>query len=322
MKLKTVIFSMVFVILLIGLSIFCRKFFIPNLNRDVNILFNTDKNYAQYTKVAIKSAIMNKSPDSIYHINVLCVDIPQKECEEFKLLADKNVEIKIKIETKSTLKNIGNYEIAHYVTRTDLFKFLFSEIYSEDKMLYIDSDTIIRADLTKLYNTDISDYYLAAVMKMEPDYNEFDEPTYFYNCGVLLLNLKKFRERNISNFLIMAKNEDEQKDYQTQRVFNEVITRDEMKVLSPIYNDIERWNDEYIKNYNYFKTYFPYSLKYPTIKQLDKNAVIVHYAGSNKPWKNDNVKYADEWWKYARLVNPIWQIENKVYEKKMSKELR
>ena len=249
MKLKLGIFGIVFVILLIALGILWQKFIITNPNHDVNILFNTDKNYAQYTKVAIKSAIMNKNPDSIYHINVLCVDIPQKECDEFKLLADKNVQIKVKIETKSTLKNIGNYEIAHYVTRTDLFKFLFSEIYSEDKMLYIDSDTLIRADLTKLYNTDISNYYLAAVMKMEPDYNELDEPTYFYNCGVLLLNLKKFREHNISNILITAKNEDEFKDYQTQRVFNEVITIDEMKILSPIYNDIERWNDEYIKNY-------------------------------------------------------------------------
>lgn len=320
----------IFMFIFILTAVCCGAFFIyyyhkNNSNFDVNILFNTDKNYKEYTKVAIKSAIENKKPESIYHINILCVDIPQNECDEFYSLKKNNVEIKVLPANKKTLENIGNYEIFHYVTRTDLFKFLFSELFKDDKMLYIDSDTLILKDLRNLYNTDISKYYLGAVMKLEPDkvYDpETDEEkdVRFYNCGVLLLNLKKFREKNISYNLINTKNEDEYKDYQTQRVFNTLITLDEIKVLSPIYNNIGRWNDEYIKDYNYTKDYFPFSLKYPTIKTLDKNSVIIHYSGTDKPWIGGKVKYAGKWWKYARMINPDWKPEKIRYEKKMSKE--
>lgn len=289
-----------------------------DVNNDVYLVFNTDRNYYEPTKVAIMSAIINKDEQSIYHINVLCVDIPEKECDKYKLFEDKNVHIKTVNKKMSDISHIGNYEIDHHVTRTDLFKFIFSEIFTGlDKILYIDSDTLIRGDLRKLYNTDISSNYLAAVVKLEPEFDwvvdKNGKISYkklnFYNCGVLLLNLEKFRKDQIQDKLIDVKNEDDIKDYQTQRVFNQVIKPNTIKKLSPVYNDLSRWNDSYIKQYHYYKTYFPYSIYYNNIEKLDEKAVIVHYAGKKKPWNNKSVKYIQEWNEYARIIktNANWK---------------
>lgn len=304
--------------LIIAFSVFFNKKNI-NQNYDVHLLFNTDRNYKEFTKIAIKSAIVNKKPESIYHINVLCVEMQREECNEFKSLESENAEIKITMKNFSDISNIKNYEISHYVTRTDLFKFIFSEIFDESKILYIDSDTLILGDLRDLYNTDISQKFLAAVLKMEPE--SYYPKRYYFNCGVMLFNLDKFRELGMPEILISAKNHDMQRDYQTQRVFNEFIPLSKIKKLSPVYNDIDRWNDEYKKKYNYLKTYFPYSLRYPTIKELDKHAVIIHYAGAQKPWiKNTEAeKYVKEYIEYAKMVNSKFQPLNIDYESKKGK---
>lgn len=83
-----------------------------------------------------------------------------------------------------------------------------------DKILYIDSDTLVRDDLTTLYNTDVSKYAMGAVRDMAPVeipnnpngiyVREFQEKylknNLYINSGVLLLNLPKMRE-NESNLL-------------------------------------------------------------------------------------------------------------------------
>lgn len=77
-----------------------------------------------------------------------------------------------------------------------------------DKILYLDSDTLVRDDLTKLYNTNVSQYAMGAVRDMAP-VELADNPNGKYvrdfianhlrhglyiNSGVLLLNLVKMRE--------------------------------------------------------------------------------------------------------------------------------
>lgn len=79
-----------------------------------------------------------------------------------------------------------------------------------ERMLYIDADTIIRDDLTEMYNTDLTGYVMGAVRDMarveNPDsisgtyVREFKEKylpraSLYINSGVLLLNMPRMRER-------------------------------------------------------------------------------------------------------------------------------
>ena len=306
--------------LILGINQYKKYYNLAHPNKIINIVFNTDASYTEYTKVAIKSAIMTKNKDSIYKINVLCVDLPKNKMEEFKALENKKLNVSINpIPLKlKTLSNVGNYKMDHYVTRADLFKFLMPDIFPKlDKILYIDGDTIILKDLSELYNTDISRNYIGAVMRYDYDY-EWKElldgtwdlkKTYKYNCGVILFNLKKWRKGHIKEKLIEAKNKDKINDLMTQRSFNEVIPINKIKRLSPIYNTIGRMTESDFKVRNFKLLYKPYCDNINSAQDLFKQAVIVHWAGHKKPWSYKDVNYADKWWYFARKINPNWQLE-------------
>lgn len=282
-------------------------------NHEINMVFTSDINYVLFTKVAIKSAIVNKNKDSIYNINILCVDLPDSQCKSFETLKTENVNIYTKPLKLNSIAHIGNYPMDHYVTRADLFKFLMPDIFQDlNKILYIDSDVLILKDLSDLYNTDVTDYYLGAVRKNVSPYiwvNLFKniyaqiEITH-YNCGVMLLNLDKLRKDNIKEKLIEAKNNDVYRKLQTQQSYNDVIPYATTKHLSPIYNALARWSDMDFYLLNFRNLYKPYLNKTYSLEELYQNAAIIHYAGKYKAWNTRDVRFFDEWWKYAKMVNP------------------
>lgn len=63
-----------------------------------------------------------------------------------------------------------------------------------DKILYLDIDMMAADDISKLYNTDITDYEYAAVK--EKYGSVFIWPDYI-NAGMLLLNMKKIKETKL-----------------------------------------------------------------------------------------------------------------------------
>ncbi len=63
-----------------------------------------------------------------------------------------------------------------------------------DKVLYLDTDIMLNGDITKLYNTDISNYELGVVLDRYGKF--FIKPSYF-NSGVLLMNMQKIKESNL-----------------------------------------------------------------------------------------------------------------------------
>jgi len=310
-KLITIII-LVISILLISVCCLINK----NTNRVVNIVFNTDVNYKDYTKVAIKSAILNKKRNSIYKINIICVNLTKDQQKEFDIFKEKNVTINTIPVDISAVAKFEDYDISHYVTKADLFKFLIPDIFSDlNKILYLDSDILVLGDLRKLYNTNIKDYPLAAVkgMKSQMILEKVNEQGYVYytkdfiqtyNCGVLLYNLSRWRKDKLKEKLIEQKKNDFYRDLRTQRALNEVIPFSNIKQLSPIYNVYSRGNK------------YGYKSDYP-LWLLNARAVIVHFAGKEKPWIMPDVNFGDKWWEYAKLINSDWKVEKHNIKKYM-----
>lgn len=298
-------------------------------NKVAHIVFTTDKNYFKYLKVAIFSAIKNKNPESIYDINILCVDLTEKEQQSFKKFEQKNVTIKA-IPVSIEQLTFGYFEISNIrVSRADLFKFLMPKIFKDyDKILYLDSDILVRGDLLDLYNTDLKNHYLAAVLKYSPNINMAYIPFrkillhYDYNCGVLLLNLNKMRKNNITKKLIAKKNKDQLKALMTQTTFNEVIPAKNIIKLNPIYNFYARLEEDDFEYFELKKIYSPYLDNINSTKELAKKAVIVHFAGPEKPWYDNDafLQYTEEWRKYAKMENPKWVSDGVRYNYKSVNE--
>lgn len=267
----------------------------------INMVFITDDNFAILTGIAIYSLKKHANKNYLYNINIICNNVNDNYILRFKNLRSKKFKVNIiKVDGKKYEK-LKKDNL--HVSTTAIFKFDLPNIFPNlDKILYIDGDVLIQSDLINLYNEDISKNYAGVVI----DFNGLTYPSefkarlkvknkYYFNSGMLLLNLKKLREDNVAQKLIkyrLYKNN----FYMDQDAFN-VVFKDNVKYLSLNYNFvITCWRnfDEDV-----FVDFFGLKKQEKKIDYL-KNADIVHFASADKPSKYIDVPMASDWFKYFK----------------------
>lgn len=239
------------------------------------------------TSVAITSIIYNKNKTSNYDIYIVGHSISNESKNKLKTLETKQVTINFINTDKKLAYNFGENK---YVSQTACLKFYLPELFPNlDKILYLDSDIIVEKDLSELFNTDIKDFYVASVVDFGVSNLKlhFKELNYkyekYFNSGVMLLNLKKMRENNITEKLIDYKQK-QINFYMDQDAFNMVL------------NPFVKWID-YKYNFQYCLLLIDGNKKninkiynadaYKTLKRKGKGATIIHYAYMYKPWLYD-----------------------------------
>lgn len=191
---------------------------------EINVLYCFDSRFSKLATVSIYSLLKNKHDTT--HINLYCMVAPHTYGKrKIQKVIDKFPHAKI---IWRTIRHNENPFRKHDFSRWSpvIFYRLFAcDIFPElNKILYLDSDTIICSDLTELYNTNISDYAMGAVRDMAPIYDKNhpngryvynfahkylnDDP--YYNSGVLLINAKNMRKnKEILNINIPLKYPDQ-----------------------------------------------------------------------------------------------------------------
>ena len=95
------------------------------------------------------------------------------------------------VETCPNMKNRCSYMVLLRVVFTKIFPNL-------DKILTIDNDTIVKANISELWDLDMTDYYFAGAT--EPQYTK-GKITYI-NMGVAMINLQKLRDDHMDELLL------------------------------------------------------------------------------------------------------------------------
>lgn len=163
----------------------------------MNILYQSDDNYAPYMGISITSLLMNKKEDSIVNLYILDGGISEDNKEKVKVTCDSYgvavaylscVEIEKKIEQSGVQKYRGSY--------ATFYKLYIKEVLPDDveRILYIDCDTIIKGDLADLYNTDIGINPIAMaedllLYKYKKNFGYKIEESYF-NAGIVLYDIR------------------------------------------------------------------------------------------------------------------------------------
>lgn len=247
----------------------------------VNLVLITDANYMDFTRVAINSAKQTKCPLSRYHFYVMTLDISQSDVSALKALEGENVAIDVLPQKEADLFYIRDT----HVSKTSLLKYYIPDALPKlDKVLYLDSDILVLHDLNKLYKTDISGKYLAAVK----DPSWFFENThvlelnlekrgFYFNSGVMLLNLKKFRQDNLLQKLEDYTNNNF-RTYMDQDALNVVVGDD--VVLMDFENNAMNFFFEHIDLATLAQFY---NRHWQTYIDVFAPATIIHFASSKKP---------------------------------------
>ena len=177
----------------------------------INIVFSSDNNYAQYLGVTICSIFENSKNKDKIDIYVLDGGILKENKDKLKIIESMyNFDITyIKINTLL----FENFYISKYLTQATYYRIMIPDLLPNlKKVLYLDCDIIVKGDISELYNTNIDNYFFAAVedegfistffSKLEIAKNEK-----YFNAGVMLMNLEKWRETNINKIIINFINE-------------------------------------------------------------------------------------------------------------------
>ena len=148
-----------------------------------------------------------------------------------------------------------------------------------EKILYLDADMICTGDIAELYNIDFEDKMWGACKDngiREKDLNRLELPlNYSYiNSGMLLINVNKIRkwytEKDIAKMI---------------RDVHEILIYPDQDFINKFF-----WNDiKIVKNkYNLIAKDIRY-------KDLKEKPLIIHYAGSSKPWDEDVSRFDKEY---------------------------
>ena len=262
----------------------------------MDIVACTDKWFVMPTGVMMYSVCVN-NPD---------VDI------NFHVIVDDNVTSEDQHDLEDVVKSFNNksacfysfndvYDDAfpsgrdlYYITKTTYFRLFIDVLLPSniEKVLYLDGDIIVRHSLLPLWEVDLGNHAIAAVIDgMEGNaefYDRLKYPPYlgYFNAGMLLINLKYWRNNHvIKEFRQYMENHSDSIMYHDQDVLN--VTFREKKLQLPI-----KYNMQHV-----FLTKAPLYdyLKYEQeVLDARQDPIIIHFTGPYKPWD-----------KYQRCPHPF-----------------
>jgi lipopolysaccharide biosynthesis glycosyltransferase len=173
------------------------------------------------------------------------------------------------------------------------FVSLFGDELEDDRILYLDCDTIVADSVTELWNLDLGGKACAAVYEcMGKNHKKncclSDELPYF-NSGVLLMDASKWKELEIERKVqqILDINTDTKMEYPDEGIINYLL-RDNIKAIKPRFNLTTIkcvFSYEELKMYR--KSRFMYSAEDYTDART--NPCIIHYTNNflvRRPWQN------------------------------------
>lgn len=293
--------------------------FVPAFpENNIPIAFACSDFYVPYIAAAIRSIIEHASPRHNYDLIFLCTEISENNRCLLQSVAYDITNSSIRF--INVEKQISSYRLkvnSHFTVET-FYRLLLPQLLCYyDKVIYLDSDLIVLRDMADLFAIDISDHLLAAVIDadMAGEYSgaipgvkaycdtvlKLENPYSYFQAGVLLLNLRAFRESFAPGELLVFAAERAYR-YVDQDVLN-VKCAGRISTLDMNWNVMTDCGGTRIKDI-IKKGPLPICQAY---MEARKNPYIIHYAGWEKPWNNPQSDFAEVYWKYARQT-PFYEV--------------
>lgn len=265
----------------------------------INICFASDNNYVQYMATSIISILKNANSDDELNFYILSNNIKQ----EYK---DKILELKKIKKCKISFLDIDEEEfkdcpyVDKHISVTTYFRYKIANLLPNlDKIIYLDCDIIVKQSLGQLFSINLGNNIIGGVEDI--GYSSIREimsdvyifKGFYINAGVLLINLKQWRDENIEDKLFdFTFNNKEIIKIGDQDVINGVLKD---RILPIDY----KWNvqDSFYRHKN--NEVKQHNNKFEIIK-ASKKPGIIHYTYKFKPWNNIKMPKSFDWWYYNK----------------------
>ncbi len=277
----------------------------------LNILYCCDNNYAPYTGISMTSVMeTNKDAEEI----VFYVVGDRVSEDNLRRLER---QVKVYGDTRRLVLIDGQDWVKRLVDMTMLtyrgghaanLRLFFTEYIEEDveRVLYLDSDTIVCQNLAPLFETEMGTTPVGVVLDSLSAYYKpvvgFKDDDYYFNSGVVLFDVKNWKENRCKERLLELLRDYPKPHFMNpdQDVLN-ILLKDQKLVLSPKYNF--QTTHQVYSNSTYYANYS--RVGYYTedeINEARRQPVVLHayrFLGQF-PWhKNAIHPWRDIWWAYV-----------------------
>ncbi len=253
----------------------------------VSVVYACDDAFMPIAVVSLSSLIKNRDPARSYHIYMLHTNISPKMQAAFSSLACPGVAVEFTDVSPYLAEIADRLPLRDYYSKTTYYRFFIADLFPHlKKAVYIDSDTIVQGDISRLFDTDLGDHTVAAcheqVMVQQEVFGRYAEEVVgvdreaFFNAGVMVINCEAFRARRVPDLF-----------FRLLSVYSFAVTQDE-DYLNVICKDRVKWLD------GRWNTQVATRFDHPVAE-----AHILHYIMVEKPWHYAHCRHADIFWQYA-----------------------
>lgn len=277
----------------------------------VPVVFASDDNYVPMLATTIRSMLANANPNVFLDIYVLERNIAgDRKALLGQMVAESGHASVRFLDVKRLISGYNLSTNNEHISLETYYRFLVQELlpfYS--KVLYLDSDLIVRGDVTKLYETNVSGKLIAAAhdidylgnlnmndgkrMAYTTEKLGLEDPYGYFQAGVLLLNTHQLRKlHSVDKWMQIVSEADY--IYDDQDILNAECQG------RVVYLPFE-WNVMHNCDGRVQKVFtFAPNDTFDAYNASRSNPQIIHYAGFEKPWVNLKCDFAAEYWKYAK----------------------
>lgn len=286
-----------------------RELLLPAFpENNIPIVLSSSNEYAQNLAVTIESIKENSSLANYYDLIILHSDLYKKNQQLLKTIVNDMPNFSLRFYPVDQFIANQKFIVHDHVKVQTFFRLLIPSILKNyEKVLYLDCDLVVNADIALLYSLEISNTLLACSrdIRMAALYNfpseefknyndkklciknSFD----YFNAGVMLINVIKFRkEFPLEKLIQLATSRDWR--FADQDLLNSYCQ--EMVKFLPL-----KWNVQISFDETKSEQKAPLSL-YTEYLEARQNPLIVHYSGNALPTRIYEIDMFEYYWKYAK----------------------
>ncbi|MGB4415273.1 MAG: glycosyltransferase family 8 protein [Paludibacter sp.] len=209
----------------------------------MNVVYYSSDFFSEMCGVAIESLCENNQQTNDINVYIIEDQISDVNKSRLRQIIDRfqrNL-IFIKMPTQKEVYPDVKINLGRTYTRMILGELLPKEV---DRVLSLDSDTLVMDSIDEMYNIDLEDKCVGGVYDCLGKAMQFkvlhkDEKLKYSNAGVFLINLKKWREQKIGEKLldtVINATENKKSLYFLEQDFMNLVLENNLKLLNPRYN--------------------------------------------------------------------------------------
>ena len=295
----------------------------PRTDNVVPVVLAADDRYAPMVATTILSMLENASGAFFYDITVMTVDISPENQQTMRSFLEHDGLSRLSFMDVTSL--IGSYDLStnnEHIGIETYYRFLIQDALPDyDKVVYLDSDLIVKGDVAELFETNLHGNALGAVrdvdylgvmnwddgerLRYSTEVLALEDPNDYFQAGVLVLDTALLRAAvPVQDWLEAAS--DARFIFNDQDILN-AFCEGSVEYLDAAWNVMHDGGGRVEGVCSFAPA--PVYAAYLEAREHEK---AIHYAGREKPWNKRDCDRGEEFWRYARKTPYYGELQERL----------